>query len=327
MKGQMITEKIDSWLGKNTYHNKEFKDVDKLCKLKKEQDLKISLGLPTKDVGESLGPILTIIQNELIENSPLIDQIAIIDGHSSDRTVEVAKQHNVEVYYEDEILTNAGIKKGKGEALWKSLAVLKGDIVIWIDSDIKNIHPRFVYGLIGPLLKNEKIGFVKAYYKRPIKIGESLKKTGGGRVTELTVRPLFNLFYPQLTGFVQPLSGEYGGRRSVLESVPFYTGYAVETGLLIDIEKKFGLDIMAQVDLEERIHENQTTLALGKMSFAILQAFFEMLEIDGKIDLNEKLPTDFFNVECNNVVCRRAIDQIKIDKRPPINEVEGYSGS
>lgn len=316
--------KIKKWLENNTFKSEQFKGLEKLYKLKHEQGLSISVCLPTRNVEDSLGPILTIIKNELQLDIPLIDQIAIIDGHSTDKTIEIAKQHDIDVYYEDEILTNAGIKKGKGEALWKSLAVLKGDLIIWIDSDIKNIHPRFVYGLIGPLLTRQDIHFVKAYYKRPIKIGESFKKTGGGRVTELAVRPLFNLFYKQLTGFVQPLSGEFGGRRSLLESIPFYTGYAVETGLLIEIERRYGLDVMAQVDLEERIHENQSTPALGKMSFAIFQAFFDMLEQDGKIKLNQKLPNDFFNVECEDKVCYRSTEHIKIDKRPPIKEVEGY---
>lgn len=316
---------MDQWLKNNTFNSKQFSDLNKLLVLKEEQNLTVSLGLPTKNVGESLGAILAILKRELQDHVRLLDQIAIIDGHSTDNTVEVANQNNVEVYYEDEILTGAGIKKGKGEALWKSLAVLKGDIIIWIDSDIKNIHPRFVYGILGPMLINNKIDFVKAFYKRPIIIGETIDKTGGGRVTELTVRPLLNLFYPQLTGFVQPLSGEYGGRRTLLESVPFYTGYAVETGLLIEIEKKLGLSAMAQVDLEERIHENQSTLALGKMSFSIIQAFFHMLEADGKIKLNERLPVDFFNVACEyNNICHRYDEQLIVDKRPPMKEVQGY---
>jgi glycosyltransferase involved in cell wall biosynthesis len=320
-----MTEKIKKWLETNTFKSEEFTNIAKLVDLKKEQGITISLGLPTKNVSETLGSILAMLKREFMQNSDLLDQIAIIDGHSSDETVEIAKKHDVEVYYEDEILTQAGVKKGKGEALWKSLAVLKGDIIIWIDSDIKNIHPRFVSGILGPMLANKKIDFVKSYYKRPILVGETIKNTGGGRVTELAVRPLFNLFYPQLTGFIQPLSGEYGGRRSLLESLPFYTGYAVETGLLIDIEKRFGLNVIAQVDLEERIHQNQSTVALGKMSFSIMQAFFQMLQADGKITLNERPNTDFYNVDCDRNVCQQYVEEIKIDKRPPIKEVEGYA--
>ena len=321
----VINKEASEWLEKNTFHSNEFSDINKLYKLKKEQGLTISLGLPTMNVEDALGNILSTIKQALQTDVALIDQIAIIDAHSNDKTVEIAKEHGVEVYLEDEILPEAGVKKGKGEALWKSLKVLTGDIVIWIDSDIKNIHPRFVYGLIGPLLTNPEIQYVKAFYKRPIKVGETLKKTGGGRVTEIATRPLFNLFYPKLTGFIQPLSGEYGGRRTLLESVPFYTGYAVETALLIDIEKKYGLNAMAQVDLEERIHDNQTTKALGRMSFGIMQAFFETLDEEDKIKLNVKLPDTIVHPDSGEEGNKISSHQVKIEKRPPIKEIPGYN--
>jgi glucosyl-3-phosphoglycerate synthase len=148
-----------------------------------------------------------------------------------------------------------GTYRGKGEALWKSLHVTKGDIVAWIDTDITNIHPRFVYGLLGPLLRRPDVQYVKGFYQRPIKVNGQLQASGGGRVTELVARPLLNLFYPELSGVVQPLSGEYAGRREALMSVPFFTGYGVETGLLIDLHDRYGLAGIAQVDLEERVHQ------------------------------------------------------------------------
>jgi len=171
-----------------------------------------------------------------------------------------------------------GARRGKGEALWKSLLVTRGDIIAWIDTDIVNIHPRFVYGILGPLLLSSRIQFVKGFYRRPLKNGAKLEAGGGGRVTELTARPLLNLFYPELSGVVQPLSGEYASRRSFLESTPFFSTYGVETGLLIDAFEAHGLAAIAQVDLLERIHHNQSLEALSKMSFVIIQAFLRKLE-------------------------------------------------
>jgi hypothetical protein len=184
----------------------------------------------------------------------------------------------VPVYIHQEILPQYGAPSGKGEALWKSLYVLRGDIIAWIDTDITNIHPRFVYGILGPMLRESRIQYVKGFYRRPLRVGDKLQAGGGGRVTELVARPMLNLFYPELSGLVQPLSGEYAGRRTALEQLPFFTGYGVETGLLIDMLATFGLQAIAQSDLEERIHKNQELQALGKMSFQILQVFIRRLE-------------------------------------------------
>lgn len=160
-----------------------------------------------------------------------------------------------------------------GRACWS-----RGDIVAWIDTDIVNIHPRFVYGVIGPLLLDPRVQLVKGFYRRPLRVGDRMQAGSGGRVTELAARPLFNLFYPELSGIVQPLSGEYAGRRSAVEQVPFFSGYGVETGLLIDVLERFGLSAIAQVDLRERVHHNQPLEALGKMSFSIIQVVVNRLE-------------------------------------------------
>src|SRR4029453_6495501 len=163
---------------------------------------------------------------------------------------------------------------GKGEALWKSLHVCKGDLICFVDADIRNFHARFVYGLLGPLPEDPEIQYVKAFCERPIRERNALRATGGGRVTELLARPVINLLWPELAGVVQPLSGEYAGRRETLEQVPFFSGYGVELGLLVDIAARFGVDAIAQVDLDRRVHRNQDMQALGRMSFGILQAVF-----------------------------------------------------
>jgi glucosyl-3-phosphoglycerate synthase len=310
-----------TWFKGRTYHHQDFKNISQLAKVKEEQQLKVSVGLPTLNVAETLPSILEIIVDELVEKYSLVDQVAIIDSHSKDRTVELAEKAGVEVYFDDEIRTDLGAKRGKGEALWKSLFVLNGDIVIWVDSDIENFHSKFIYGLVGPLLLNQEIQFVKGFYQRPIKEGGKLKK-GGGRVTEILARPLVNLFYPELSYFLQPLSGEYGGRRSLLTSVPFYTGYAVEIGLLIEVWKKYGLNVMAQVDLGTRIHHNQPTVKLGKMSFVILQAFLNLLQDDEKVEIKEDFYRQYNLPKFQDNQYNFEETTLEAVKRPPVASFE-----
>ena len=210
--------------------------------------------------------------------APLLDEIVLINSDSTDRTREIAELLGVPVFVHQQVLPELGTRSGKGEALWKSLYLTCGDIVVWIDTDIVNIHPRFVYGLLGPLILHPEIQFVKGFYRRPLKVDNKLQAGGGGRVTELTARPLLNLFFPELSGIIQPLSGEYGGRRTALEQMRFSSGYGVEIGLVIDMFEKFGISAIAQVDLQERIHHNQPLESLSKMSFAIIQTVVRRIE-------------------------------------------------
>lgn len=269
---------VDKWFAENTFHSHEFEDLARLIELKKEQKLTISLGLPALNEEKTVGHVIATLRRALMEHVPLLDEIVLIDSNSADRTRRIGKRLGVPVYIHQDILPQYGTFQGKGEALWKSLYVLRGDIIVWIDTDITNIHPRFVYGLLGPLLREPSIQYVKGFYRRPLRVGDKLQAGGGGRVTELVARPMLNLFYPELSGVVQPLAGEYAGRRAALEQLPFFTGYGVETGLLIDMLDTFGLHAIAQCDLEERIHKNQELPALGKMSFQILQVFIRRLE-------------------------------------------------
>jgi len=262
---QAISILVDKWFAENTYHASEFTNLKVLLERKISQKVTISLALPSLNEEKTVGKVLSTIKKAMMDDLPLLDEIVLIDSNSTDRTREIARDLGIPVYIHQELLPQYGARTGKGEALWKSLYVTKGDIVIWIDSDIVNIHPRFVYGVLGPMLFNPNIQFVKGFYQRPLKTGRKTQSTGGGRVTELTARPLINLFYPELSGVIQPLSGEYGGRRAALEQLTFYSGYGVETGLLIDVFEKYGLHSIAQVDLLERIHHNQTLQALSKM--------------------------------------------------------------
>ena len=215
---------------------------------------------------------------EMQERYPLLDEILVIDSDSSDDTREIAAARGGAGRQPPEVLARYGSFRGKGEALWKSLYETSGDIVVWADTDVRNWHHRMVYGTLGPLLVEPRLQYVKGYYQRPIVEGGVLKEGGGGRVTELVARPLVNLFFPELSGFIQPLSGEYAGRRSLLEQIPFFTGYAVEIGHLIDASERAGIEGLGQVDLERRVHRNQELEGLSRMSFVILQAVMKRLE-------------------------------------------------
>jgi glycosyltransferase involved in cell wall biosynthesis len=278
---------VDKWFAENTFHSREFAEIEDLVRLKELLGVTISLGLPALNEEATVGNVIQTVKSVLMDELPLLDEIVLIDSGSTDYTREIATDLDIPVYIHQDILRSQGAYKGKGEALWKSQFVLKGDIIAWIDTDIKNIHPRFVYGIIGPLLRNAQIQYVKGFYRRPLRQGDKLVAGSGGRVTELTARPLINLFYPELSGIIQPLSGEYAGRRQALEKLPFFTGYGVETGLLLDILDDFGLQAVAQVDLLERIHHNQPLPSLSKMSFTIIQVFMKRLSKRHSIRLLE----------------------------------------
>jgi len=314
----------ERWFAQRTYHHGDFADIEKLIAVKEEQGLEISVCLPTLNVRSTVGRILKVIRTELVERHHLIDELAIIDSRSTDGTIEAARAGGASVLFDDEILPGLEPAYGKGEALWKSLFALKGDIIVWVDSDIKNMHPRFVYGLLGPLLTEPGVSYVKGFYERPLKEGRVTRPTGGGRVTELVVRPILNLFYPDLACLIQPLSGEYAGRRSLLESVPFMTGYGVETGLLLDIYNEFGLWSLAQVDLEVREHYNQTLEALSRMSFGVLQAVFKKLDSDDKVELKSEPETVYNAIKRKGGKYLVKETEIKVVERPPMMTIADY---
>ncbi|MEZ5304099.1 MAG: glucosyl-3-phosphoglycerate synthase [Verrucomicrobiales bacterium] len=262
-----MSDQIEPWLQSNTFHHSEFWDLRKLAELKQEKGLSISVCIPTLNEEATIGKEIIIIKSELMDRYPLIDEIAVIDSGSTDRTQEIARSFGADVYFSGDILPGQGFKRGKGENLWKAIHQLKGDIVCYVDADIRNIHPRFVSGLVAPLIYRDELHYVKAFYDRPLTLTKGVRSSGGGRVTEILVRPLFSLFFPELTALIQPLSGEYAVRRTVLEQIPFPIGYGVETSHIIDVYEKWGLEAFAQTDLDIRVHRNQTTEALGKMAF------------------------------------------------------------
>ena len=314
-----------SWLDDNTFHYSNFSDIGQLVEQKNRKKLTISLCLPTLNEEKTIAKEIIIMRSELMHRYPLLDEIVVMDSGSTDRTLEIAKAFGADVFEADHVLPHLERFRGKGENLWKALYVTKGDIIVYLDADIKNIHHRFAYALIGPLLMNDNLKFTKAFYDRPIATGKNkIRPTGGGRVTELVIRPLFSLFFPQLTQIIQPLSGEYAGFRKIFENIPFPIGYGVETSMILDICEKWGLDVIAQVDLEKRVHRNQDTKALGKMSFVILNTFFRRIQRQQIIELNAALYNEMIQYKRVKDDIQPDIFKIAGIERPQIVDIPEY---
>ena len=315
----------NSWLRKNTFHYSQFNDLNRLVDEKQRKNLTISLCLPTLNEEKTIAKEILILKSELMSRYPLLDEIVIVDSGSTDKTREIARSYGADVYEATDILPNLGTFTGKGENLWKALYITKGDIIVYIDADIKNIHHRFAYALIGPLVLNENIKYCKAFYDRPIATGKSkIRPTGGGRVTELVIRPLFSLFFPELTQILQPLSGEYAGYREIFEAIPFPIGYGIETSIILDIYEKWGLDVIAQVDLEKRIHRNQDTRALGKMSFAILMTFINRKRKLGMVDYKDDIFNEMMQYNLVKDEYKPDIFRVEGHERPPMLDIPEY---
>jgi glucosyl-3-phosphoglycerate synthase len=261
--------------------------VRRLVQLKRASGLRISVCLPALNEEATVGSIAREIR-PLLEVG-LVDQLAVIDSGSTDSTLKVASRAGAEVFEAAQILPGVAAP-GKGGTLWKSLSVLTGDIVLWLDSDTRNFEPSFAIRLIAPFLEEPAVRMTKAFYDRPLEDGSGVLTTGGARVTELVVRPLSHLLFPELTGFVQPLSGEYAGYRLELVELPFFTGYGVEVGLLIDFIDRYGTQSIRQVDLGSRVHRNQDVPALGRMAFQVMQVMSRRAEDLGRLKVVTEWP-------------------------------------
>ncbi|MEV4343219.1 glucosyl-3-phosphoglycerate synthase [Actinoplanes sp. NPDC049596] len=237
---------------------------------RRKGDSRVSVVIPARNEEATIGDIVAVIRRGLVERVPLVDEIVVVDSRSTDATAEVARAAGARVVAQDEITRGLPRMEGKGDALWAGLAASTGDVVAFVDGDLRDFSDSFVTGLLGPLLTDGSVEFVKGFYHRPLVRTDGVEVDGGGRVTELGARPLINLFWPELAGFVQPLAGEYAGRRATLERIPFVSGYGVEIAMLIDLLDLVGLDALAQVDLGERHHRHQGIEALSRMSAQIM---------------------------------------------------------
>nr|WP_202437602.1 glucosyl-3-phosphoglycerate synthase [Streptomyces sp. SID5910] len=257
-------EEVERWLGARTWSVAD-RPLDRIMAAKRATGQSVSVVLPALDEEATVGDIVTVIRRELMRRVPLVDELVVVDSGSTDRTAEVAAAAGARVVHRDAILPRIPAVPGKGEVLWRSLLVTGGDVVCFVDADLREFSADFVSGIVGPLLTDPEVHLVKAMYDRPLDAAPG----EGGRVTELMARPLLNLHWPRLAGFVQPLGGEYAARRSLLERLPFPVGYGVELGMLVDSLHLVGLDALAQVDVGVRRHRHQDGRALGRMSAAI----------------------------------------------------------
>jgi glucosyl-3-phosphoglycerate synthase len=267
--------------------------------------------LPARNEERTIGPILNCLRE--LRELGLIDQIVVVDD-SVDGTAEVARELGAEVHAQRELRPELGEVLGKGDALWRALPVLRGEIVCFLDADSEHFGPHFVSGLLGPLAEDARIAFVKAFYRRPFRFGELTLPDEGGRVTELTARPLLNLFYPDLAGFEQPLAGEVAIRRTLLERLPFATGYGVDIALLIDAYGAVGLDGLAQVNLDLRQNAHQPLRELAGMASAVLRAVSLRLEREGR--LHGPLPSGLLVPETDDLL----VQSVSSTERPPLLE-------
>jgi len=310
------------WAIQRTFSVDQVPSVSELKARKDAQGARISVGLPALNEAATIGPICRSISQELMGYTDLVDDLVVLDGSSVDETAlraEAAGAHVVDV---SQLMPQVPPYPGKGDSLWRSLTRLPGDIIVWIDADIRNFQPHFITRLVAPLLMDPGVDFVKGFYERPIEIGGVLHGSGGGRVTELLARPLLDMFFPELGGFVQPLAGEYAGRADALRRVPFFSGYSVEVGLLIDLLDAIGLDGMAQIDLGTRIHRNRPLEELTPMAYAIGRTILRRAEERGRIKSAIDYPTHPL------LVRDRAgrLEALFIDEveRPPIALVPPY---
>jgi glucosyl-3-phosphoglycerate synthase len=268
---------VEAWMTYRTSNATEWTAMQ-LARAKKSS---VSVVIPAHNEEATIAAIVATIRRYLVDQIPLVDEIVVVDSRSTDATATVAAAAGARVVSQDDITRGLPRMEGKGDALWAGLAASTGDVVAFVDGDLRDFSPHFVTGLLGPLLTDPSVEFVKGFYHRPLVAKTGTEADGGGRVTELSARPLLNLFWPELAGVVQPLAGEYAGRRAVLERIPFVSGYGVEIAMLIDLLDAVGLDAIAQVDLGERLHRHQGSEALGRMSAQIMVTAWSRLHRRG----------------------------------------------
>jgi glucosyl-3-phosphoglycerate synthase len=264
------------WHRTNTFAHQQF-PVERIAA---ERSRTVSICLPARNEEATIGPILRELL-PLIE-AGAIDQVAVLDD-STDATAQIARSLGAEVYQQHSLMPEFGPVLGKGDAMWRSLGALSGEVICFLDADSEEFGAHYACGLLGPLLCSDDASFVKGFYRRPFRVADVTLPDGGGRVTELTARPLLNLFYPELAAVEQPLAGEVAAPRELFERLPFMTGYGVDIALLIDAYEQVGLEAIAQVDLDVRQNAHQPLRDLGPMASAVLHAVSLRLEREGRL--------------------------------------------
>lgn len=266
----------------------------------------VTVCVPTRDTADRIAN--TIAQLVPLREAGLIDELIVIDADSVDGTAEIAREAGAEVRSENELMPGFGPCQGKGDAMWRALSVARGEIVVFLDGDIADIGPHYVIGLLGPLILHPRFDFVKGFYDRPFNLGDTEQATGGGRVTELTAKPLLKLTAPDLARFHQPLAGEVAARRDLLESIPFLTGYGVEIAMLVDTWGRVGLERMTQVNLGTKRNDHQSLIRLGRMATEVTEALASALDRHPDLEIGEIRPAP--------------AHEIGLATRPPLAETD-----
>jgi len=261
-----------------SFHHAEFPAE----RLAAERTASVSVCVPTRQCAATIGATVEALL--ALRDQHVVDEVVVIDAASLDGTSAIAAQRGARVVQEVELLPEFGPVLGKGDAMWRALSVLEGDIVVFVDGDSADFDAHFALGVLGPLVVEPELQFVKGFFRRPLRVGDTVVPDGGGRVTELCARPLLEVFYPELAAFRQPLAGETAARRALLQRLPFATGYGVESGLLIDAYAHVGLAGLAQCDLESRQNDHQSLQALSAMARAVVQALTARLVDAGRLD-------------------------------------------
>jgi glucosyl-3-phosphoglycerate synthase len=314
---------VTRWLDRRTSRAADW-PLERLRALKGKTA--VSVVIPALDEAATIGAIIETIRGDLMGGpAPLVDEIVVMDSGSSDATVQVAERAGAFVVRREDVLDDVTPLPGKGEVLWRSLAATQGDLLVFVDGDLEAFSSSVVTGLLGPLLGDRSVALVKGIYDRPLRDGDRLLPSGGGRVTELVARPLINLHWPELSGVVQPLVGEYAARRTLLEQLPFPTGYGVELAILVDTLALAGLDAIAQVDLGVRLHQHQGDAALGRMAAEIWQTALRRLDPLGRTLRPHGLGATLAQFERQDGVFVAHVHDVSLTERPPILQLEAYT--
>jgi glucosyl-3-phosphoglycerate synthase len=297
-------------------------DLATLAGHKRAQGTTVSVVIPARNEAARVGGVVRSIRTALQQQVALVDELLVVDADSTDDTAEVARRAGARVVRQRDVLPTHGTGPGKGEAMWKGLAATTGELVAFVDADLVDVDPLLVARLIEPLLRDADTILVKAAYDRPLMLDGHHDPQGGGRVTELLVRPLLASLWPPLAWLAQPLGGEYAARREVLEKLPFVRGYGVELGLLLDIHDRYGAARIVEVDVGRREHEHQSLAALGRMAAEILQVALRRADREGIMELTvepgRRLPQPR---RSERGILQREVAQIAFEERPPLRSI------
>jgi glucosyl-3-phosphoglycerate synthase len=305
-----------AWFARATSHWSRWRPDDLVAA---KGDCRVSVVIPARDEQETIAGIVTGIREELVERRALVDELVVMDSDSTDDTARIAADHGAVVHATGDVRPDLGSFAGKGEALWKSLFVTTGHVLVYVDADLTEWGPHFVSGLLGPLLSEPQVVLVKGFYDRVLDDGSDAHTPQGGRVTELVARPLLNLGWPELAAVVQPLAGEWAVRRSVMEQLRVPVGYGIEMATLLDVWRTAGLEGLAQVDLGERAHSHQSVHDLGVMAAEILHTVARRAGVAAP-DADEAELLQFVRGVGSSWRSRR----VPLTERPPAADIAGY---